>query len=203
MQNDFVNDLAYVDEEIKKTYAIFESAKKELDQLNELRDSILYDMYKHNMDDMEWLIKNPCMPGSHEAMENKIKKLYGGLYNGVHPYGYVADDNCVAIQKNFEFCTDVYNYENKDEIKAQRKSNIKHFVSNYIKYLVPYVKIRPYDVEIDVIGFQFQATDCGLMSLGYDPNGDVWYFYETAYGNIRVKKQFNNFEEALDFIFEI
>jgi hypothetical protein len=175
------------------------SLNRQLTAAYNRRDKILVDMNEGNFGSMEWLIKNPTMPGSSEALDNKFKELYGGNYSGVYPDGY-THDNYKPIQKNFSF---VLGYSDKEK----RIANCKHFVDNYMQFMVPFDETQSrWTKEFPtkkVIGFQFKATEDGLHNLGYDPEEGVWYYYTTTYGKNDTEKVFANFDDAIEFAYEL
>jgi len=163
------------------------------------RDKILVDMNEGNFGSMEWLIKNPTIPGSSEALNVKFKEFYGDNYSGVYPDGY-THDNYKPIQKNFSF---ILGYSDKEK----RIANCKHFVDNYMKFMEPFDDIssryNPSILTTKVIGFQFKSTEYGLYSIGYDPITKIWYYYTTIYGKYDAVKVFVNFDEAIEFAYEL
>lgn len=197
--------LHMIEAEIESLRQLVKKSNDRIQILVKDQSKILIKMNRHHFGDMEWLIKNPTMPGSHEALNKKIIEMYGGEYNGVHPSGYVQNENYEPIQKSFEFHVEIYSNENRKEKEQIYKDNIRHFVANCLKYFQPFMTVgsRWNDTypEVDVVAFRFASEDTGLEYLGYDPDEKVWYHFSMVYGTTDVKKKFNNFEEALDFIF--
>lgn len=200
-----------IQQHIDEANKIIDSLRQEYNDINikmrdaiNMRDMLLYELNKNRFDDIEWLIKNPNMPGVSDAVDAIFKKQYGGIYNGVLKAGYISNpEDDSPIQMNFDFTTTTYDSENEKE--KLFKDNIRHFVDNYLQFLKPYMIIKSrWDKKfqpVEVVGFMFHSDECGLQCVGYDPVEKVWYHYEQVYGNPNTKQKFVNFEEALDFMF--
>ncbi len=200
---DYAEIAAECENKIEDLHKKIKSLNTQLTKQANKRDAALLELNKSNFSNMEWLIKNPTLPGSEKALSEIIKILYGGEWNGVHPSGYLHDGKYNPIQKNFEFNCRVYS---KDKDVEVYKKNIQHFVENYVSFLEPLetIESRWSDKfpKVDVVGFQFMSRSSGLDYLGYDPKGGYWYHYTLKYSKTDVERKFENFEEALDFIFD-
>lgn len=189
--------------EISKIRKELKTLESKLSRNIKKRDNALLELNKENLCDMEWLIKNPTMPGSEDAMRNMITSLYESEYRGVYPSGYIHDEKYKAIQKNFEF--QCVSYSNKDKTGLM-KDNIRHFVENFLVFLEPHQEIESRWSDkykkVNVVGFQFLSRESGLDYLGYDKVKDEWYHYSLRYRRSNIEHKFDNFEQALDFIFD-
>jgi len=188
---------------ISEIHKEIKSLQAKLSHIIKKRDNALLELNKDNLGDMEWLIKNPTIPGSEEAMQNMITSFYESEYRGVYPCGYIHDAKYKAIQKTFKFQCVSYSNEDNTEIM---KSNIRHFVENFLEFLEPYQKFKSrwsdkYE-KVNVVGFQFLSRESGLDYLGYDKVKDEWYHYSLRHGKTDIEYKFDNFEQALDFIFD-
>lgn len=159
-----------------------------------------YNEKSGNLDDMEWLIKHPEQPGQCKALEEKIKELYGGLYNGILFGGYVHDGNYIPIQQAFDLRLRDYDGE------TSYRENIEHFMENFLQYMKPFETISSrYDdsfPEVSVVGFQYESTESGLSYIGYEPIENVWYHYTMVYSTSNPDKKFKTLEQALDYIYD-
>lgn len=160
-----------------------------------------YNEKSGNLDDMEWLIKHPDQPGQYNALEEKIKELYGGLYKGIQYGGYVHDGDYIPIQQAF-----ILRLRDCDGGTSYRE-NIEHFMENFLQYLKPFDIISSrYDdsfPEVSVVGFQYESTESGLSYIGYEPIEDVWYHYTLAYCTPNPNRKFKTLEQILDYIYDI
>ena len=178
--------------------------EKELRRESKKRDKLLLQINSENLKNPGWLLKNPTMPGAHEATEKLIKDSYGGVFDGPHPTGYLYNGDHTPIQKNFDFSLNTYGDDSKKEML---KKNCDHFIENFLPLLSPVMKIesRWNDKfpEVNVVPFKFRSESSGLDFLGYDPKGDRWYHYTIVYSSVDTKRDFANFEEAFEFAYAL
>lgn len=173
---------------------------KAIQRKNRRLEKMLLEFNKDNMNDPQWLFKNPSQPGVHEATNSLFEELYGGRYNGFTPSGHHADDDYVPIQKSFDL---TLQYGEREELKK----NCDHFVENFLPMLDPIMETYSrwddkFD-EVKVVPFQFRAESSGLDYLGYDPKADEWFYFTLVYGRVDTKRKFNNWDEAFDFAYEL
>jgi hypothetical protein len=192
---------------LEELYAKKKSIETQIKEAQERRDNTMFELNKDFMNDMKWLIKNPAVPCHYEAMKDKLKKLYGGDYNGPHESGYMTrDHNCyIPVQSNFEFFLCVYG---DLRLKEQRIANCKHFVDNYIDAFEPLLDVTSrYNNQFGdkkMVGFQFRSSmSNGLDYLGYEPLEKTWYWFTMRYSLINIEKKFKNFDEAIEFAFDL
>jgi hypothetical protein len=166
------------------------------------QEKLLLELNKNNLDDPEWLILNPTLPGAHEGMLRLFKKHYGGEYNGPHPSGYIHDGNYKPVQKNFNFWLNTYG---KHDRRNELKQNCDHFLQNFLQYLKPVIEIGSrWDnrfPQVKVVPFQFCSEDSGLDCLGYEPTEGVWYHYTLVYGRADTQRRFDNWDAAFEFAY--
>ena len=200
---DYAEIAAECESKIDELRKKIKSLNTQLTKQANKRDAALLELNKNNFSSMEWLIKNPTLPGSHEALSEMMKNLYGGEWNGVHPSGYTHDGKYNPIQKNFEFNCRVYS---KDKDAEVYKNNIRHFVENYVQFFEPLETIESRwsnkFPKVNVVGFQFMSRSSGLDYLGYDPEHGDWYHYTVRYSKPDIERKFENFDAALAFAFD-
>ena len=200
---DYAEIAAECESKIDELRKKIKSLNTQLTKQANKRDAALLELNKNNFSSMEWLIKNPTLPGSHEALSEMMKNLYGGEWNGVHPSGYTHDGKYNPIQKNFEFNCRVYS---KDKDAEVYKNNIRHFVENYVQFFEPLETIESRwsnkFLKVNVVGFQFMSRSSGLDYLGYDPEHGDWYHYTVRYSKPDIERTFENFDAALAFAFD-
>jgi hypothetical protein len=188
-------------EELRKQYQLIS------DQIQikcKLQEKLLLVINEDNLKDPAWLIKNPTMPGAHEATKELVEKHYGGEYNGPHPSGYHHDGKYNPIQKNFDFSLRDYSKTGNREVFYK---NCLHFIENFLSLLEPVMQIESRwnnkFPEMKVVPFNFRSEPSGLDYLGYEPVEKVWYHYVLRYGNTDVERKFKSFDEAFDFAFKL
>jgi hypothetical protein len=187
---------------IKGLRAEYKNVGGMLDMANKRLEQHLLEFNKDKFDSMEWLIKNPTLPGVHEALEKLFKEYYGGTYNGPHHAGYIHNGDYKPIQINIEFMLKDYDDGGDGEIHIK---NCKHFVENYLQFFKPYEEIESRYSDkfplMKVVGFQFQSESSGLRYLGYNPENENWYCYSMVYRTTDVVCKFKDFDEAIRFAY--
>ena len=167
------------------------------------RDSIKLELNKENMDNLSWLLKNPCEPEVNNKIMSLIREYYGCEYTGgIYPSGYITDNSnsekMIPIQKNFDFMLES---QNLDRVKK----NISHFVETFLPHLDGVYEVSSrFSKEfppVKVVPFQFKSGNSHLDFLGYEPIEKVWYHFTLTYGFYDVKAKFASFEEAFNFAY--
>lgn len=188
-------------EELRKEY---ERIGKQIEVKYKLQEKLLLVINEDNLKDPAWLIRNPTMPGAHEATKALVEKHYGGEYNGPNPSGYHHDGKYKPIQKNFDFSLRDYSKTGKREVFYK---NCLHFIENFLPMLDPVMEIESrYNdkfQEMKVVPFNFRSESSGLDYLGYEPVEKVWYHFTQCYSRTDVERKFKSFDEAFDFAFKL
>lgn len=203
--NTKIDEIEKLESEISKTRLLIDKHTKKLTAMIKKKDKLVIEENRDNYTNMEWLIKNPSLPGSHKAMDAFFETRYSGVWEGVHPDGYYHLADGVSMQKNFSLICNIY-YHESSNTESKRKDNIVDFMENFLKFLEPTTEISSrYSDEfptVKVVTFSFNSSQRGINLLGYEPLKKEWYYYTLTYGTTDIKKCFGHLKEALDFAFD-
>ena len=165
---------------------------------------LLIELNKDNLNNLEWLIRNPEIPAAYNGLKRIIDRLYGGEFNGPCAQGYIQDENYKPIQANFNFW--LKNYDEEVQQRDLLKTNCDHFVENVLPLLSAvtttssrYSEKFP---EIKVVPFKFSSEDTGLNYLGYEPIEGVWYHFSQTWGKANTEHKFKDWDEAFNFAYD-
>lgn len=164
----------------------------------EALDQLLLELNEEKLKGPAWLFKNPTMPGAEVAIDDLVKSLYGGSYNGPTKCGYIHDENHNPVQVNFSFSLEDYGPE-----KEVLYKNCAHFAENLLQFLDPVVDLEVNNEIVKVVPFQFSSETWGLDYLGYCTETGVWYHYTLTYGRVKFKEIFKDFKSAFEKAFQI
>jgi hypothetical protein len=198
-----------ISEQISTIEAELESLRKKYKKMGSVitnkvkkHDKLLTELNKDNLDNPEWLIRNPAMPGAYDGLKRMINRLYGGEFNGPHYEGYIYDDNYVPIQVNFSFWLKDYDKEISQDLL---KKNCDHFVENILPFLSAVTSISSRYSEkftkMKVVPIRFNSEDTGLDYLGYEPIEGSWYHFSQRWGKTNTETKFKDWDEAFNFAY--
>jgi hypothetical protein len=192
-----------VNSELDALRAEYKKLGEKINRKAKEQEKLLITLNTDNLKDPVWLLRNPTMPGVYEAINQLIKSLYGGEFNGPHPSGYIHDDY-KPVQTNFNFWLRSYN---KEITKETLKANCTHFVENFLHILDAVVEIESrWDnsfPKVQVVPFNVRSEESGLDFLGYCPADGRWYHYSQVYGRTNTKRVFDSWNDAFDFAYAL